>query len=306
MRYRDEFDDNEVQDRAVALDGRSALVRMIEDRPADLVALLAAGLIACGIIGNALVGQNGPHPAPLFAAAKSPPKPVAAVAVQPAPQPRPAEVQKAVLDNRAAEPAVPRAKTEIIADMQRELKRLGLYEGAVDGKRGPKTDAAIRDFATNIGMKQPGEPSEELLARMKRTGQNRASGVEPQGQMQSQAELRSIDSLITATASPQPSRAETRPAAPAPAAPKSISALIAATDQTPVKPPESFSQRQTLAIEQALARAGFMPGRVDGVYDRETRTAIERFERERRLPVTGGLSSQLVKELAAATGSAVE
>ena len=305
MRYRDEYDDNEFPDRSQALDGRSALVRMIEDRPADLLALVAAGIIACGIIGNALIGQNGPHPAPLFAAATTQPKPAATAVVPPPPQARPAEVQKAMLDTRPAEPAAAaRSKPEIIADMQRELKRLGLYDGMVDGKRGPKTDAAIRDFAANIGMKQAGEPSEELLARMKRTGQNRASSVEPRPQ--SQAELRTIDSLITATAAPQPKQAEVKPAAQAAPAPKSIAALIAAADQTPVKPPESFTQRQTLAIEQALVRAGFMPGKVDGVYDRETRTAIERFERERRLPVSGGLSGQLMKELAAATGTAVE
>ena len=43
-----------------------------------------------------------------------------------------------------------------------------------------------------------------------------------------------------------------------------------------------------------------------GVYDPETRSAIEKFERDRRLPVTGQLSDRLVRELAAMTGRPLE
>src|SRR5262249_55952847 len=45
------------------------------------------------------------------------------------------------------------------------------------------------------------------------------------------------------------------------------------------------------------------PTRTVGV---ETTTAIERFERERKLPVTGQISDRLLRELAAVTGRPLE
>jgi hypothetical protein len=42
------------------------------------------------------------------------------------------------------------------------------------------------------------------------------------------------------------------------------------------------------------------------VYDPETKDAIEKFERDRRLPVTGEMSDQVVRELAAVTGRPLE
>ena len=73
-----------------------------------------------------------------------------------------AEVAKA--DRAKAEPRAPaRPSAEIITDIQRELSRRGFYEGAVDGRYGPKTDAAIRDFEQAAGLKPSTEPSEALL-----------------------------------------------------------------------------------------------------------------------------------------------
>jgi peptidoglycan hydrolase-like protein with peptidoglycan-binding domain len=38
----------------------------------------------------------------------------------------------------------------------------------------------------------------------------------------------------------------------------------------------------------------------------ETQAAIERFERDRKLPVTGKLSDQMLRELAVVTGRTIE
>ena len=43
-----------------------------------------------------------------------------------------------------------------------------------------------------------------------------------------------------------------------------------------------------------------------GTYDPETRAAIERFERERKLPVSGQVSDRLTRELSAMTGRPLE
>ncbi len=90
------------------------------------------------------------------------------------PRPRPAEApapkaaapkaEVAKAERAKAEPRAPaRPNAEIITDIQRELARRGFYDGTVDGRYGPKTDAAIRDFEQAAGLKPSTEPSEALL-----------------------------------------------------------------------------------------------------------------------------------------------
>jgi peptidoglycan hydrolase-like protein with peptidoglycan-binding domain len=64
--------------------------------------------------------------------------------------------------------------------------------------------------------------------------------------------------------------------------------------------------RRMLAVQRALADFGYGPVKPTGVYDLETRAAIERFERARRRPVTGKVSEQLLRDLAALTGRPIE
>jgi peptidoglycan hydrolase-like protein with peptidoglycan-binding domain len=66
------------------------------------------------------------------------------------------------------------------------------------------------------------------------------------------------------------------------------------------------SPRRVLAVQRALAEAGYGQIKPTGVYGPETRTAIEKFERERKLPITGQISDRLVRELAALTGQPLE
>jgi peptidoglycan hydrolase-like protein with peptidoglycan-binding domain len=64
--------------------------------------------------------------------------------------------------------------------------------------------------------------------------------------------------------------------------------------------------KQVLAIQRALADFGYGQINPTGIYDPATRAAIEKFERDRRLPVTGQVSEQLVRELSAMTGRPLE
>ena len=64
--------------------------------------------------------------------------------------------------------------------------------------------------------------------------------------------------------------------------------------------------KRVLAIQRALADFGYGQIKSTGLYDRETRTAIEKFERDHRLPVTGQISDRFVRELAAMTGRPLE
>ena len=94
-----------------------------------------------------------------------------------------------------------------------------------------------------------------------------------------------LRTIVTSNATAQNSRA----AAPAPVRKDPIAELIAPT-------------KQVLAVQRALADFGYGQITPTGVYDPETKAAIEKFERDRRLPVTGQISDQLVRELAAMTG----
>lgn len=98
-----------------------------------------------------------------------------------------------------------------------------------------------------------------------------------------------LHAIVTSNAKAQ----RDRTAAPVPVRNDPIAELIAPT-------------KQVLAIQRALADFGYGQINPTGVYDPGTKEAIERFERDRRLPVTGQISDQLVRELAAMTGRPLE
>ena len=62
------------------------------------------------------------------------------------------------------------------------------------------------------------------------------------------------------------------------------------------------ASRRVTALQRALAQYGYGQLKPTGIVDADTRAAIEKFERERKLPVTGQASDRVVKELAGLTG----
>jgi peptidoglycan hydrolase-like protein with peptidoglycan-binding domain len=64
--------------------------------------------------------------------------------------------------------------------------------------------------------------------------------------------------------------------------------------------------KRVVAIQSALSDFGYGQLKPTGVYDAETRAAIEKFERDRRMPVTGQMSERCVRELAAMSGRPLE
>jgi peptidoglycan hydrolase-like protein with peptidoglycan-binding domain len=61
-----------------------------------------------------------------------------------------------------------------------------------------------------------------------------------------------------------------------------------------------------LAVQRALADYGYGQIKPTGVAGPETQTAIEKFERDHRLPVTGQMSDDLVRALSVMTGRPLE
>jgi len=56
------------------------------------------------------------------------------------------------------------------------------------------------------------------------------------------------------------------------------------------------------AVQRALSDYGYGQIKLSGILDDATSAAIEKFERERRLPVTGEVSDRLMRELAVMVG----
>jgi peptidoglycan hydrolase-like protein with peptidoglycan-binding domain len=265
--------------------------------------LLVMALTATAILSNALFLQNGRHPDPLFMTRTAPPpdaQPPEAVAVVAASVPaRPVAIQDPPLPRLAPRSIAPVAATtppvpdpvaelttasltapaseeprhkapgtnDLIADIQRELARIGLYNGAIDGVSGSRTETAIRAFETAAGIPATGAPSAELLAALKRP-------LPPR-------ETQSI--AVQSNEAAELNRRE-----------RERAEMIAAEERRL----EAIRLGETYKVVQtALNRIGYGPLSVDGNAGSETLDAIRRFELDNGMPVTGEVGDALVARL---------
>lgn len=73
-----------------------------------------------------------------------------------------------------------------------------------------------------------------------------------------------------------------------------------------VRPPSDVpASPRLLAVQKALAKLGYGPLKVDGRPGGETRSAIQRFQRDRNMAADGEVSDKLVRELASVSGVTV-
>ena len=104
-----------------------------------------------------------------------------------------------------------------------------------------------------------------------------------------------MTNLVKATATPQATPSSiARPPAPFPA---SRNETIA--NQTP-------AARRVASVQRTLTEYGYGQLKPTGTVGSDTQAAIQKFERERKLPVTGQVSDRLVKELTAMIGRPVD
>jgi hypothetical protein len=103
-----------------------------------------------------------------------------------------------------------------------------------------------------------------------------------------------MGNLVKATAAPATTQSVLRPPAAIPHADKTdpLGDLITNT-------------RRVAAVQRALTEYGYGQLKPTGNVGSDTSAAIQRFERERKLPVTGKMSDRLVQELGAVTGRAI-
>jgi hypothetical protein len=87
---------------------------------------------------------------------------------------------------------------------------------------------------------------------------------------------------------------------PAPAAPRDAIGDVLRTGAV------GEPSKQVVAAQKALQKLGYGPIKADGVFGSGTKQAIERFERDRKLPLTGELAGRTAKELLAAAAAIPE
>jgi len=242
----------------------AAILHTIARRPKDAIAVGLTATAICGGIVNALFFQSGPHPAPIFA-----PRPLVAGGGRDA-----TGTVKAVLPRprppdldpaKSDAPPAQRARADIVMEIQRELGRRGFYDGPADGIYGGKTDAAIRDFEQAAHLKPSTEPNEVLLKAIK------TSTIK-----------------VAALAPPLP-------------IPRPAAATTPAPHYDPIAEILGPSKR-VISIQRALADFGYGQIKPTGIINPETEAAIEKFERDRKMPVTGQISDRVARELATMTG----
>ena len=115
--------------------------------------------------------------------------------------------------------------------------------------------------------------------------------VEPRPAEQTVVDPRVTDplaNLVKATTSAAPPANVPRPPAPIPG------------------PGPIAGFRRVAAVQRALTEYGYGQLKPTGLVGPDTKAAIEKLERERKLPVTGQVSERLVRELAAITGRPIE
>lgn len=193
-------------------------------------------------------------------------------------------------ENETAQPpaaaetaALPAADTpkpqQIVADIQAELKKRGLYEGEADGRMGPKTAAAIMFFEETLGMEQTGAPTTRVLAALKIDGATVAAIPKDRpSDTSGGVEIDPVAAAIRKAEAPHPK-----------AEPASLN-----TSANAAKP---VSRDLISRIQQGLINIAYADVKVDGVAGQQTRNAIRAFEKHYRLPETGEPSEAVLKKL---------
>lgn len=112
----------------------------------------------------------------------------------------------------------------------------------------------------------------------------------------------------------RPAEAELRPADVKPSEPALASAKASGTQRpTIVSASRSDpvgdlinSTRRIAAVQRALTEYGYGQLKPTGVIGADTQAAIQKFERDRKLPVTGQLSDRLIRDLTVLTGRPID
>lgn len=116
-----------------------------------------------------------------------------------------------------------------------------------------------------------------------------------------EAEVRPMETKPVEAAAMAPAKSAAPQAVNAPRPP----AAVPATRSDPVGD-LIVSTRRIAAIQRALTEYGYGQLKPTGVVGTDTQAAIQKFERDRKMPVTGQISDKLIRDLVVLTGRPIE
>jgi hypothetical protein len=242
-------------------------MRVLLHSPKDTLACALAFTAVSAIVANALFLQAGRHPSPMFGSVVT--MPVAgSPAAGPLPRPRPVVADETAFEPRPNEPKSFEPKPS-------------------EPKRPEARVAEAKPFEAKPFEARP------LEARPVETRPVETKPLEPRT-----AEPKAADplaGLVKATSGPAPAASSgvLRPPASIP-----VSTHYDAT--------AASGPRRVAAVQRALTQYGYGQLKPTGTAGSDTQAAIRKFERDRRLPVTGHISDRLVRELAAMIGHPID
>ncbi|OCP24489.1 MULTISPECIES: peptidoglycan-binding domain-containing protein [unclassified Ensifer] len=292
--------------RGLALAGRGVALagRLVARHPLSAGGSAAFAVVFSFVAANAMWYQHGAHPSPLLrtrvplvspetaeriAAAKGAeiePRNVTTFVIEREDDKETERVEDVIAAASSDAPAekpspervasVPDTSTlALVADIQKELNRIGLYDGVPDGRSGPRTSAAILRFEKQAGRTETGTASAELLRTLRATSGQKMAAAMPA------------------------SRPYTDPKrAVADADPVAAAIRSAETDKMFIPRAEiPVSSELVLNIQKGLSNLAYADIVVDGVAGDQTRAAIRHFEKHYRLPQTGEPNAKVLKKL---------
>ena len=163
-------------------------------------------------------------------------------------------------------------------------------------------------FGTVINLPAPSSPLSNPLPRPRPVGAD-TSPLEPKA-----TEFR-VEPKPAERAAEKPAEKPVEATASTPRAGNDpMTNLVKATTSTPpsaIRPPAPIPQqnpaaRRIAGVQRALSEYGYGNLKITGTMGGETQSAIQKFEREHKMPVTGQVSDRLMRELDAAIGHPVE
>ncbi|MGV1790906.1 peptidoglycan-binding domain-containing protein [Rhizobium sp. A37_96] len=181
------------------------------------------------------------------------------------------------------------APSKLVADVQAELIRHGLYDGAADGKPGSRTTSAILFFQEASGLAQTGVPTPELLAALKAS--NAASAPPATGRTSTAAAVpaeRPVNVSATADAIDPVAAAIQN-------ADKNLRTGAVAAKAGPSDAVDKVNI--VMQIQKGLSNIAYSNVSIDGVAGEQTKAAIRRFQKHYRLPETGEPNMAVLRKL---------
>jgi peptidoglycan hydrolase-like protein with peptidoglycan-binding domain len=172
-----------------------------------------------------------------------------------APQPAADDIRSIIAGETGADRA-------LVAGVQRELARRGLYDGTDDGLMGPRTEAAILFFEETVGLPQRGDATPELLAALQSQQPRPAADTEAVASPAQSAAQSTAKSAATPLPLPIPRQAPRSDARPNGAAAQPAVRAVAQPARAPAvsRPAERAVMRGDDPVTAAIRAAERDPG----------------------------------------------